>query len=82
MSRNTTGHRGVNKKGKNLRKNFTAQIYINGKDKHLGIFTHARDAANAFTITHSSRPTVHTHVNFPAGMPIEDQLPNEDGIWL
>jgi hypothetical protein len=76
--RNTTGFNGVSKKGKK----FVAQITINGKQKYLGIFTRARDAAMAYdkAILKYHQPRI--KFNFPDGMPLEDQYSDEDGYWM
>ena len=77
---NTTGFNGVSKKGKK----FVAQITINGKQKYLGTFTRARDAAMAYdkAIVKYHQPRI--KFNFPDGMPLEDQSSDddEDGYWM
>ena len=77
--RNKTGFNGVSKKGKKFR----AQITIDGKKKHLGRFTRARDAAMAYdkAIVKYHQPRI--KFNFPDGMPLEDQSSDdEDGYWM
>jgi hypothetical protein len=44
----STGFKGVSKAGKKFRARGSITVHINGKTKHLGMFTHARDAANAY----------------------------------
>ena len=75
--RNKTGFNGVHKAGKK----FVAQIKIDGKSKHLGRFTRARDAAMAYdeAIVKYHQPRI--KFNFPEGMPIEDQSDDDDGFW-
>ena len=72
---NKTGFNGVSKK----RKKFRAQISINGKKKHLGRFTSARNAAMAYDEAIVKYHQPRTKFNFPEGMPIEDQFSDEDG---
>ena len=66
---NKTGFNGVSKNGKKFR----AQIRIDGKLKHLGIFTRARDAAMAYDKAIVKYHQPRTKLNFPNGMPLEDQ---------
>ena len=75
---NTTGFNGVSKKGEK----FKARISINGKRKHLGIFTRARDAAMAYDKAILKYHQPRTKFNFPDGMPLEDQYSDEDGYWM
>jgi hypothetical protein len=75
---NTTGFNGVSKKGKK----FVAKITIDGKKKHLGTFTRARDAAMAYDKAIVKYHQPRTKFNFPDGMPIEDQYSDEDGYWM
>ena len=75
---NTTGFNGVSKNGKNFR----AQITINGKQKYLGTFTRARDAAMAYDKAIVKYHQPRTKFNFPDGMPLEDQYSDEDGYWM
>jgi len=75
--RNTTGFNGVSKQGKK----FIAQISINGKRKHLGTFTSARNAAMAYDEAIVKYHQPRTKFNFPEGMPIEDQSDDDDGFW-
>ena len=75
---NTTGFNGVSK----YKKKFQAQISINGKIKHLGTFTRARDAAMAYDKAIVKYHQPRTKFNFPDGMPLEDQYSDEDGYWM
>jgi len=75
---NTTGFNGVSKNGKK----FQASIRINGKKKHLGTFTRARDAAMAYDEAIVKYHQPRTKFNFPDGMPLEDQYSDEDGYWM
>ena len=75
---NTTGFNGVSKNGKK----FVANISINGKQKYLGIFTRARDAAMAYDKAIVKYHQPRTKFNFPDGMPLEDQYSDEDGYWM
>ena len=75
---NTTGFNGVSKNGNK----FQAQIRINGKQKYLGIFTRARDAAMAYDKAIVKYHQPRTKFNFPDGMPLEDQYSDEDGYWM
>ena len=64
-------------------KKFRAQISINGKNKYLGIFTRARDAAMAYDKAIVKYHQPRTKFNFPDGMPLEDQYSDdEDGYWM
>jgi len=74
---NTTGFNGVAKNGTK----FLARISINGKSKHLGLFTRARDAAMAYDEAIVKYHQPRTKFNFPEGMPIEDQSDDDDGFW-
>ena len=60
-SRNTVGYRGVSKRGKN----YQAQIFINGKLTHLGIYDTAKEAAIAYdrAVLKANQST--TLLNFP-----------------
>ena len=65
--RNKTGFNGVSKKGKK----FVAMIRIDGKQKYLGIFTRARDAAMVYDeaiVELSGRSMDELKLNFPDGM--------------
>ena len=67
MCTNTTGFNGVSKAGKK----FVARIMIDGKSKHLGYFTRARDAAMAYDeaiVELSGRSMDELILNFPDGM--------------
>ena len=75
---NTTGFNGVSKAGKKFR----AMIQINGKQKYLGTFTRARDAAMAYDKAIVKYHQPRTKFNFPDGMPLEDQYSDEDGYWM
>ena len=64
---NTTNFNGVSKKGKK----FVAMIRIDGKQKYLGIFTRARDAAMVYDeaiVELSGRSMDELKLNFPDGM--------------
>ena len=64
---NTTNFNGVSKAGKKFR----ARIEINGKQKYLGTFTRARDAAMAYDeaiVELSGRSMDELKLNFPDGM--------------
>src|ERR1019366_4495373 len=45
---NTSGYKGVHKLKRKLIKQFTAQICVNGKSIHLGYFSTAQEAAQAY----------------------------------
>ena len=53
--------------------------FKNGKKKYLGTFTKARAAAMAYDDANVENDRREKYLNFPAGMPIEDQEPGE--IW-
>ena len=53
--------------------------FKNGKKKYLGTFTKARDAAMAYDDANVKNDRPEKYLNFPAGMPIEDQEPGE--VW-
>jgi hypothetical protein len=72
---NKTNFNGVSKVGKK----FVAQIRINGENEYLGSFTKARAAAMAYDDANVKNDRSEKYLNFPAGMPIEDQEPGE--IW-
>ena len=74
---NKTNFNGVSKKGKK----FVAKIGIDGKQKHLGIFTSARNAAMAYDEAIVKYHQPRTKFNFQEGMPIEDQSDDDDGFW-
>ena len=74
---NTTNFNGVSKHGKKFR----AQIRVDGKNKNLGTFTKARDAAMAYDEAIVKYHQPRTKFNFPEGMPIEDQSDDDDGFW-
>ena len=63
----TTGFNGVSKEGQK----FKAVLYFDGKHKHLGTFTRARDAAMAYDeaiVELSGRSIDELILNFPDGM--------------
>ena len=62
-------------------KKFRATISIDGERIYLGLFSEARDAATWRTTKQSSRINFHTK-SFPDGMPIKDQLSDDDGYWM
>ena len=74
---NKTGFNGVCK----YKKKFKAQIRVDGKKKHLGVFTKARNAAMAYDEAIVKYHQPRTKFNFPEGMPIEDQSDDDDGFW-
>ena len=76
-SDNTTNFNGVSKSGKKFR----ACISVDGKTKHLGYFTSARNAAMAYDEAIVKYHQPRTKFNFPEGMPIEDQSDDDDGFW-
>ena len=76
--KNKTGFNGVSKKGKK----FVAVIYFDGEQKHLGMFTKARDAAMAYDEAIVANHLPWKKLNFPDGMPIEDQSDDDDGCWM
>ena len=72
--KNKTGFNGVSKVGKK----FVAKIYFDGELKHLGTFTKARDAAMAYDEAIVTNQLPWKKLNFPDGMPIEDQSDDDD----
>ena len=62
-------------------KKFKAQIQIDGKVKGLGYFTKPRDAAMAYDEAIVTNHLPWKKLNFPDGMPIEDQSDDDDGFW-
>ena len=60
-SRNTVGYRGVSKKGKNFR----ARIEIGGKQKYIGIYDTAKEAAIAYDRAILKANLSTTLLNFP-----------------
>jgi len=76
---NKTGFNGVSKHRKG--KKFIAQISIDGEKKHLGTFTKPRDAAMAYDEAIVANHLPWKKLNFPDGMPIEDQSDDDDGFW-
>jgi len=76
--KNKTGFNGVSKEGKKFR----AQIYFDGEKKHLGTFTKPRDAAMAYDEAIVANHLPWKKLNFPDGMPIEDQSDDDDGYWM
>ena len=61
---------------------FKAQIGIGGKQKNIGFFTKARDAAMAYDEAIVANQLPWKKLNFPDGMPIEDQSDDDDGYWM
>ena len=61
---------------------FRASIYFDGKPKRLGTFTKARDAAMAYDEAIVTNHLPWKKLNFPDGMPIEDQSDDDDGYWM
>ena len=76
--RNKTGFNGVSKK----RKKFKASISIDGKNTKLGTFTKPRDAAMAYDEAIVANQLPYKKLNFPCGMPSEDQSDDDDGYWM
>ena len=77
--KNKTGFNGVCKvKGGK----FQAQIGIDGELKYLGNFTKPRDAAMAYDKAIVANQLPYKKLNFPCGMPIEDQSDDDDGYWM
>jgi len=68
-STNSTGYRGVAKSGKR----FFSRIRVNGKTKSLGGYDTAKEAALAFdrAVVLHKLPT--SKLNFPDGLPIDDE---------
>ena len=79
-SRNTTGFTGVIIDGKTNR--FQARIRIDGEQKQIGTFTKPRDAAMAYDEAIVENQLPWKKLNFPDGMPIEDQSDDDDGYWM
>ena len=75
---NKTGFNGVSKK----RKKFVAKISIDGKYTYLGTFTKPRDAAMAYDEAIVANQLPYKKLNFPCGMPSEDQSDDDDGYWM
>jgi len=76
--KNTTGFNGVSKAGKK----FKATINFDGEQTHLGTFTKPRDAAMAYDEAIVANQLPWKKLNFPDGMPIEDQSDDDDGYWM
>ena len=76
--KNKTGFNGVFKVGKK----FKASIYFDGELKHLGTFTKPRDAAMAYDEAIVANQLPYKKLNFPCGMPSEDQSDDDDGYWM
>ena len=76
--RNKTNFNGVCKYGEK----FKAQIYFDGEKKNLGTFTKPRDAAMAYDKAIVANQLPYKKLNFPCGMPIEDQSDDDDGYWM
>ena len=60
----------------------TTYIYrhdYNGEQKHVG---RARDAAMAYDKAIVANQLPYKKLNFPCGMPIEDQSDDDDGYWM
>ena len=58
------------------------QIQIDGESKYLGTFTKPRDAAMAYDEAIVANQLPCKKLNFPCGMPIEDQSDDDDGYWM
>ena len=63
-------------------KKFVAQCRIDGKNTNLGLFTRARDAAMVYNEAIVENHLPWKKLNFPDGMPIEDQSDDDDGYWM
>ena len=64
------------------RKKFRAMISVDGEPKYLGLFTKPRDAAMAYDEAIVTNQLPWKKLNFPDGMPIEDQSDDDDGYWM
>ncbi len=76
--KNKTGFNGVSKYGKKFR----VDISIDGEKTYLGTFTKARDAAMAYDEAIVANQLPYKKLNFPCGMPSEDQSDDDDGYWM
>ena len=76
--KNKTGFNGVFK----YKNKFQARIYFDGESTFLGSFTKARDAAMAYDEAIVTNHLPWKKLNFPDGMPIEDQSDDDDGYWM
>ena len=63
-------------------KKFRARIQIDGEDNYLGVFTKPRDAAMAYDEAIVANHLPWKKLNFPDGIPIEDQSDDDDGYWM
>lgn len=77
-SHNKSGFNGVSKS----RKKFTANIRIDGKINYLGTFTTASSAAVAYDNAVLKHGLPESKLNYPDGVPDEEQEDDEDGVWL
>ena len=64
------------------KKKFRAVIKIDGEQTHLGYFIKPRDAAMAYDEAIVANQLPWKKLNFPDGMPIEDQSDDDDGYWV
>ena len=80
MNQQKTG--GFNGVFKQQGKKFRAMISVDGEPKYLGLFTKARDAAMAYDEAIVANQLPWKKLNFPDGMPIEDQSDDDDGYWM
>ena len=76
--KNKTGFNGVSK----FRKKFIAKISIDGEQTYIGTFTKPRDAAMAYDEAIVANQLPYKKLNFPCGMPSEDQSDDDDGYWM
>ena len=60
----------------------SSKAHIDGKIKHIGTFTKPRDAAMAYDEAIVANHLPWKKLNFPDGMPIEDQSDDDDGYWM
>ena len=58
------------------------QFQIGGNNKNFGRFTRARNAAMAYDEAIVANHLPWKKLNFPDGMPIEDQSDDDDGYWM
>ena len=68
-STNTTGYNGVSKKGRK----FKVQIRAEGKQKYLGMFACAKEAALLFDRAVIQYKLPRSLLNYPDGLPIDDE---------
>ena len=59
----------------------SSKAHIDGKIKHIGNFTRTKDLYDEGIVT-NQLPYNKKKLNFPEGMPIEDQYDDDDGYWM